>query len=130
VIYSGRGPKDFTPTRLTCYLAIASYMSQVFSEVRPLATLQDAQDIPVREPDKGSMRDLLDMQLLAAWLNFANGSIGYTELVDTNGDGTPDTAFNVAMAAAEAVRLNPASTDAQLEQQKNILERINLRNGG
>jgi hypothetical protein len=34
------------------------------------------------------------------------------------------------MQAAEVVRLNPASTNAQLVAQKDILERINLRNGG
>jgi hypothetical protein len=30
------------------------------------------------------------------------------------------------VAGAEAVRLDPASTDAQIEAQKNLLERINL----
>jgi hypothetical protein len=69
-------------------------------------------------------------QLLAAWLNFANSAVGYDELVDTDGDGVVDTPFNVAVANAEAVRLNPGATKAQLDAQKNILERINLRNGG
>jgi hypothetical protein len=42
--------------------------------------------------------------------------------VDTNNDGTPDTAFSAVMAAAEAVRVNPASTDAQLRAQRQILQ--------
>jgi hypothetical protein len=128
--YSGRGTREFSQATLTCYLSIVRYMSLVFDEARPLASLQDAQAVLFPNQNSGSKREHLDQQLLAAWLNFANGSIGLTELVDTNGDGTPDTAFNTAVAAAEAVRLNPASTDAQLETQKNILERINLRNGG
>ena len=31
----------------------------------------------------------LDRELLAAWLNFANGAFDLTELVDTDGNGTP-----------------------------------------
>ena len=76
------------------------------------------------------MQALLDVQLLAAWLNFANGAIGWDELVDTTGDGLGDTTFAAAIAAAEAVRLDPTATNAQLEAQKDILERINLRDGG
>ena len=55
-----------------------------------------------------------DRQLLAAWLNFANGSIELSSPVDTNGDHVNDSTFGAAMQAAEAVRLNPASTKAQL----------------
>ena len=73
----------------------------------------------------GTMTELFDRQLLAAWLNFANGAIGYNQLVDSNGDGTPDTAFSVVVSVAEAVRTNPASTQAQIEAQKIILERLN-----
>ena len=63
------------------------------------------------------------MQLLAAWLNFANGSIEHNRLVDTNGDKVPDTPFLAAIAAAESVRLDPASTQEQLDRQKLIVER-------
>jgi hypothetical protein len=71
----------------------------------------------------GSELEKLDRALLTAWLNFANGAFGYDELVDTDGGG-PDTAFNVVLAAAEAVRVNPASTEAQLRAQRQILQRI------
>jgi hypothetical protein len=72
------------------------------------------------------MSELLDRQLLAALLNFANGSVGWAELVDTDGDGVDDTAFSAVIAAAEAARVNPASTTSELEAHKNLLERINL----
>ena len=45
---------------------------------------------------------------------------------DTDGDKVPDTAFSTAIMAAEAVRLDPFATTAELEAQKNILEWINL----
>jgi hypothetical protein len=128
--YSGRGTRDFSTETLNCYLAIVRYMSLVFDEDRTLATITDARDVLFANQSGGDRHQSLDQQLLAAWLNFANGSIGLTEQVDTDGNGTPDTAFNVAVAKAETVRLNPSSTNAQLVAQKDILERINLRNGG
>ena len=75
------------------------------------------------------MSELLDRQLLAVWLNFANGSIEYDELLDTDGDGIPETAFADAVAAAEAVRLDPGATRAELDQQKDFLEGLNLGTG-
>jgi hypothetical protein len=62
------------------------------------------------------------VQLLAAWLNFANGAIEHNRLVDTNGDSTPDTPFLAAIAAAESVRLDPATTVQQLDRLKKIVE--------
>jgi hypothetical protein len=114
----------FDSTTLDCYLAIAGFMSAVFNEVVDAST--QAKAAQVLHPRGQSMSALLDAQLLAAWLNFANGAFGWDELVDTTGDKVPDTAFSTAVLAAEAVRLNPASTRAQLEMQKNILERINV----
>ena len=45
--------------------------------------------------------------------------------IDTNGDGTPDTAFLTVLLNAEAVRLAPSSTRAEILAQYQILERIN-----
>ena len=59
-----------------------------------------------------------------AWLNFANGAVGYNELFDADGNGTPDTTFSVIMATAEAVRADPTSTPAQLREQRQIVHRI------
>lgn len=73
------------------------------------------------------MERIFDRQLLAAWLNFVNGAIGLDDRVDTDGDGTPDTAFADAIAEAEMVRLDPTASRAELEQQERIMEAINLR---
>ena len=72
----------------------------------------------------GSATQKLDRELLAAWLNFANGAFDLTELVDTDGNGTADTAFSAVMATAESVRIGP-STNAQMLAQRDILQRIN-----
>jgi hypothetical protein len=109
---------------LDCYLAIAGFMSAVFDEEVDASTQNKAAKVlmPTGKPD---IRELLDVQLLAAWINFANGAFGWTDLVDTDGDKVPDTAFDTAILAAEAVRLNPAATGSELEAQKNVLEWIN-----
>jgi hypothetical protein len=126
--YGTKGKVELTPTQLECYLGITGHMSTVFDEERDASTIPAARAVLA---DSGpDMRDILDRQLLAAWLNFANGGVSYDEMVDTDGDGVPDTAFADAVAAAEAVRLDPGATRAELEAQKNILERINLMHGG
>jgi hypothetical protein len=122
--------KDFDAPTLLCYLSITGFMSQVFHEVVDASTLKLASAVLNPRGNRGTMRRLLEVQLLAAWLNFANGAIGYDELVDTTGDGLGDTPFSEAMAIAEAVYLDPTSSQEALETQKNILERINLRDGG
>jgi subtilisin family serine protease len=124
--YKGNGKIDFTTAELQCYLEIVAFMSGVFNEVRSAATFAQAHGVLFVNRNTGTMPELLDEQLLAAWLNFANGALDLTEMVDTNGDGLDDMTFGAALSAAEAVRLNPAATRAQLEAQKNILERINL----
>ncbi len=76
------------------------------------------------------MRFLLDQQLLGVWLNFANGAFGLNQLVDTSGNGMPDTLLSSALSAAEAVRIDPAATRAALEAQMKKLEAINRMHGG
>ncbi len=120
----------FTDAQLNCYLEIVAYMSTVFNEVKNASTIALAKAILNPPTTKTTVVQQLDRQLLAAWLNFANGSIELGSPVDTNGDGINDSTFGAAIAAAEAVRTNPASTNAQLLAQKAILERINVRDGG
>jgi hypothetical protein len=108
---------------LDCYLAIVRFMSEVYDEERPLSTHADARAaLHFGGPD---MRRKLERKILTAWLNFANGAFDLGELVDADGDGSPDTAFGDVIEEAEDVRLDPTSTRAELEQQKDILERIN-----
>jgi hypothetical protein len=122
--YRQNGSTNFDGDGLECLLAIVGYMSQVFNEERNASTIELAQDV-LMVNETSDMRELLDRQLLAVWLNFANGSIEYNQPIDTDGDGTVDSLFVDVVAVAESVRLNPAATRDQLEEQKDILERIN-----
>jgi hypothetical protein len=129
-VYNKKGPKTFDTATLNCYLKIAGFMSAVFNEATDASTIAKALAVLNVSDAGGSPTQLLDRQLLALWLNLVNGAVGFAELVDTNGDGTPDTALSTVLANAEAVRLNPASTRDQLLAQKTLLERINLTDGG
>jgi hypothetical protein len=121
-----RGGKVHSAETLNCYLKITGYMSRVFNEERNAATIPAAHDVTDVSGAGGSSSDKLDRELITAWLNFANGTIEYGQLVDTNGDKLPDTSFANAMTAAEDVRLNPAATNAQLDQQRDIVHQINV----
>ena len=113
---------------LACYLDIAGHLSAVFAEQRAAGTFGQAAN--VLQGGGADMARILEQQLLAAWINFADGAWTWDQLVDTTGDGVPDTAFGTAIQAAEAVRLNPTATRAALEAQKHVLERLNLSAGG
>ena len=116
---------------LGCYLEIAGHLSAVFDEVRNgTSSFAAAASVLQTGGSKGVLTQELDRQLLAAWLNFANGGYGWDQLVDTDGDRVADTAFSSAITSAEAVRLDPNATRAQIEAQKRVLESINLMHGG
>ncbi len=115
---------------LVCYLTIANHLSIIFSERREANTLAQAGAILQNSGGGGDMSRNLDQQLFAAWINLADGGYRWEQLVDSNGDGSLDVTFGAAMQAAEAVRANASSTRAQLEAQKNIIERLNLAHGG
>ena len=122
---TGKGKPHLDQATLDCYLQISGFMSLVFHEERDASTFENAHDVLFVKQNQGSAEENLDRQLLAVWLNFANGSFGFDELVDTDGDSIPDTIFSDVVDAAETVRLNPSSTDAELEEQKDILEILN-----
>jgi hypothetical protein len=115
---------------LQCLLDIVGYMSTVFDEVNDASTPADALAILTMGGHKGDAFRIFDRQLLAVWLNFANGAVGFGDLVDTDDDGVPDTPFAQAVADAEAVRLDPTSSKAEILDQKDILEAINVGAGG
>jgi len=128
--YRDKKSKEFQQATLTCYLGIAGHMSAVFDEVVE-GTSSSAKATAVLNVSRTSdPRRLLEYQLLAVWLNFANGAYGWNTMVDTDRNGVPDTAFSAAVQAAEAVRLDGGATAAQLIAKKNILESINLMHGG
>jgi hypothetical protein len=107
-----------------CALEIANLLSRVFSEVRPAGTTEQAYAL-LSQPPRGEMRQILDRELLSAWLNFAAGALDPDDSVDTDGDGIADSDFAHVLAAAEDARLDPAATRATLEHHARIVARVN-----
>ena len=123
--YRNKKPNDFETVELLCFLSITSYLSDIFDEVRsPLDTRAHAVNVLNVKQNDGTAEELFDEQLLAAWLNFANGSYDLDTPVDTDGDEINDSTFEDAVRAAEAVRLDNSATRAELLAQKDILERL------
>ena len=118
----------FTDATLQCYLDIVNYLSLVFSEGKDADSRADAA-LVLNAPAKAPEDVIFDQHALGAWLNFANGSIKLDSPVDTTGDGVPDSTFGAVMFTAETVRMNPASTSAQIKAQKDIIERIATQSG-
>lgn len=118
----------FTPAELQCYLDIVGYFSLVFSEEKDAST-RAAATLVLQNPPKAPADVIFDQHALGAWLNFANGSVSLDTPVDTVGGPAPDTTFGAAMLTAETVRVNPASTSAQIKAQKDIVERIATQSG-
>jgi hypothetical protein len=119
---------DFTQATLACYLEIVRFGSAVFDEAVPLSTLADADDsFKVEGGGPGvALRATLERELLAAWLNFANGVYGYDDLVvDVDGDLIPDLTFGEAVADAEATYLDPAATPQDLVAARQAMHQAN-----
>ena len=124
--YRGNGRIFFTPEELQCSLDIVNHLSSLFSEAVDADSRPDATAVLDPSHSTGDIRVQLDRQLLALWLNFANGAIDYDTLVDTDFNHVPDTALLDVLCAAEAARLNPATPASVLESWKNIVEAVNL----
>ncbi len=96
-------------------------MSRVFNERTAAATSAQAYDV-LDTSSTSVIEELFDQQLLANWLNFANGAIEWNQLVDTNSDKRVDTQFLTAMVRAESLRIDPNTSRKQLDAQKKIIE--------
>ena len=122
--YAGTGNNVLAEDVLNCYLAMVNHVSAVFSEARDASTIAAAWAVLNLPHNGGSELEQLDRELMVAWLNFASGAMGYTQLVDTNADGAADTPLNVVMQAAEAARLNPSSSPGTLRAYTQLVHQI------
>jgi hypothetical protein len=122
-----RKPRLFTEEELQCYLAMVNFMSAVFSELTDADSIADAKEMMHPSQSNGDIRVQFDRQLIAVWLNFANGALDYDEEVDTDFDNIPDTPLLQVLCAAEDARIKDITTqnDAEIENWKDILVWIN-----
>jgi hypothetical protein len=113
-----------------CQLTIVQRMSATFagpsSKVTsaPVALRTAADAANVLQPSSSDERMKLRREILTLWLDYANGAVGYGQLIDTNGDKRPDTAFSDVMANAERIGLNASATQGQLRDQRQLLAKF------
>jgi len=115
--FGGKGKQHIDDDTLAAYLSIVGFMSEVFDE--PIS----AENLLWLK--KASMEERAKQQLLASWLNFANGAVGVDDMVDTNYDGIGDMKFKEAVKLAEDILIN----GGDYEQAKNICDSINNMGG-
>ncbi len=127
--YRQKGSVDFDAATLLSYADIVGHLSTVFDEVDDASTFARAEAVLNPAGGNGNALRTFDRQLLAVWLNVANGAIGLDELVDTDRDGVADIPLATAVETAEAMRLDPTASRAAVLTQQDILEAINQRDG-
>lgn len=130
--FDGRGQSYFDRASLEGFLSIANFGSTVFSENVTASSFNEASDIlsPARQtrgkpPGNARLRSITESQLLAAWLNFASGSIDWNEEIDTDGDGRGDTPFHEVIYEVEQIVNDSDTTKTELTRAKDLTEAIN-----
>ncbi|OGT28300.1 MAG: hypothetical protein A2Z17_07355 [Gammaproteobacteria bacterium RBG_16_66_13] len=122
--FSVQGAHQIDNATLLGYLGVINHASGLYSETVAASTLAEAR--AVLNPSGSSMRRKAQAHLLAAWLNFAHGSVGWDEQIDTDRNGTPDTPLHQVLAQAEAILLNPSASQQQLVRAKDLAEAVGL----
>ncbi|MEU1876218.1 S8 family serine peptidase [Streptosporangium sp. NPDC020072] len=93
----GTGKGTLTDATLRCYLGMVGKASRVFPELGGASTPAAARR--VLKPAKRTKRTVFESELLAAWLNWASGSVNLTARVNET------TSVGDALTTAEARRL-------------------------
>ncbi|MER5645596.1 S8 family serine peptidase [Streptosporangium sp. NPDC002524] len=109
-----RGKGRITDATLGCYLGLVTKASKVFAEVTPAATAAAA--YKVLKPAKKTARAKLESELLAAWLNWANGGVNFTAKIKETAT------LKTVLTSVEKARLkgsSPAASTSMLKKQVN-----------
>jgi hypothetical protein len=119
--FSERGGKHIDETILRVYLDMVGFGSGVLSVTMTVTMTKEAREVfEVRRPN---LRDQPTAQLLAAWLNFASGAVGWYEKRDGMTVGH-------RMVQAEVILSDANASHQELEQAKDLAEAINARDEG
>jgi hypothetical protein len=126
--YNAYRKTTLSPTTLECYRQVVNHLSSVFGpsgsgEYWTLDTLAQVQDA-ANTRQTSDARQLMIRPLVSVWLNVAHGALRWSQMVDTDGTGGPDTLLSQVLRTAEATLNNPGSTRSQLLAQEAILNRI------
>lgn len=107
------------------FWGIVKFVSKVFDEAVSATTFLDIRWILTQDGSDKPMIDQAHSKCLATLLNFASGSMGWSEQVDTNFDLVPDAPYSSAITQAEDLITSPTSTNTEYEQAKDICDSIN-----
>jgi len=118
----------FPAVTLDCYRQVINHLSSVFGpagsgEYRTLNSVGAVADA-LNTKQTSDANELLIRPLATTWLNLANGSLTWNQLVNTDNKPGADTPLWQVLATAESVRNNPLSTREQLLAQQAILDAI------
>ncbi|MGC5011079.1 S8 family peptidase [Streptosporangium sp. DT93] len=109
-----RGRGTIPDATLGCYLGLAGKASTVFPEVTRASSLAAA--YRVLAPARRTARAALERELLASWLNWANGGVNFTAAI--KGKGT----LKAVLTSVERQRLKgsaPAASTSLLKKRVN-----------
>ena len=121
--YRGIVQRHTTAEKL-CLLSTVRTLSTVFDEHRALTTVADGAKVLWPKNNK-TKRDTFDSHLATLWLNVASGSVGLSEPLDADGDGSTETTIGAFVLAAETTRNSVSPNSTQLPPLKDVLEDIN-----
>jgi hypothetical protein len=122
--FGGKGKRHLDRETLEHLLELVIDESSLFEEVFNLSYENATSYLWLK---KASMLNRSVQQCLACWLNWANGAVNLSELVDTDWDKEPDTPFGDAMALVEDLIINGEGKD-DYERAKDICDSINNMN--
>ncbi|WP_436760001.1 S8 family peptidase [Streptosporangium sp. V21-05] len=109
-----RGKGKIADATLGCYLGMVTKASKVFAEVTPAATTAAA--YKVLKPAKRTSKAKLESELLAAWLNWANGGVNFTAKIKETAT------LKTVLTSVEKARLkgsSPTASTSMLKKQVN-----------
>ena len=112
------GDQQIDDATLQAYLNIVNFSSAVFSEEVPASTLAEARALLNDDDDDGAIG-----QTLAAWLNFASGTVLWDESVTV--DPVLVLPFHQLIAEVEAILLDPFATHRDIEHANDLAEAVN-----
>ena len=113
-----------TDAERLCLLATVRALSTVFDEHRALSTVENGATVLWPKNNK-SKRDTFDSHLLTLWLNVASGSVGLSEPLDADGNGSTETTIGAFVLAAETTRNAVTPNSTVLPPLKDVIEEIN-----
>lgn len=91
-----------------------------------MSTFEEVEE--VLDPRGPGKRSKAEAQVLAAWLNFANGAVRWDEVIVLEDDQDAGSmSFHQLMAEAETILLDRDALDDALERGKSLAEAVNER---